>query len=276
MPSATVHHFFVDEAGDLTLFDRKKRLVLGREGVSSTFIVGAALVADPIGVAERLGALRARLLADPLLAGAASMQPDAGRTAVAFHANKDLPEVRLEVFRQLMREEIRVFAAIRRKHRLADEVREFQVQTGSKRDMESVYDSLVERVFRDRLHLAEETRIVFAHRGHANRTHALHQALAAAKRKFERRWGKGIDKPTLVTSAFPREAAGLQAVDYFLWALQRWLERGEVRFFDAVRQHFGLIVDVDDTRNHPYGEYYSARNPLTQKKLLPVLEARPE
>ena len=141
MPSATVHHFFVDEAGDLTLFDRKKRLVLGREGVSSTFIVGAALVADPIGVAERLGALRARLLADPLLAGAASMQPDAGRTAVAFHANKDLPEVRLEVFRQLMREEIRVFAAIRRKHRLADEVREFQEQTGSKRDMESVYES---------------------------------------------------------------------------------------------------------------------------------------
>ena len=214
MPSATVHHFFVDEAGDLTLVDRRKRLVLGREGVSSTFIVGAALVEDQIGVAERLGVLRARLLADPLLAGAASMQPDAGRTAVAFHANKDLPEVRLKVFRQLMREEIRVFAAIRRKHRLADEVREFQVQTNSKLDMESVYESLVERVFRDRLHLAEETRSVF--------------------------------------------------------------ERGEGRFFDAVHQHFGLIVDVDDTRNHPYGEYYSARNPLTQKKLLPGFEARPK
>lgn len=276
MAPGTVHHFFVDEAGDLTLFDRRKRLVLGQEGVSHTFIVGAALVEDPSGVSARLEALRARLAADPLLAGAPSMKPDAGRTAVAFHANKDLPEVRMEVFRQLMQERVRVFAAVRRKHALVHELQRARRAGHAKRDLEQVYDALTALVFKDRLHLADENRIVFARRGQADKSAALRDAIAAAKRRFERRWQKGIDRPTHVASAYPREHVGLQVVDYFLWALQRLIERGESRFFEAVRPSFALIVDVDDTRRYPYGEYYHSRNPLSPERVMPVIAARSE
>lgn len=276
MVPGTVHHFFVDEAGDLTLFDRRKRLVLGREGVSHTFLVGAALVEDPGGVATRLDALRSRLVADPLLAGAPSMKPESGRTAVAFHANKDLPEVRLEVFRQLRQERVRVFAAIRRKHVLANELQRARQAGHTKRDLEQVYDSLTVLLFKDRLHLADENRVVFARRGQSDKSAALRDALTAAKRRFERRWQKGIDRPTHVISAYPREEAGLQVVDYFLWALQRFIERGESRFFDALRPSFSLVVDVDDTRRFPYGEYYHSRNPLSPERVMPVIAARSE
>lgn len=41
MPS--IRYYFVDEAGDLSLFDKKKRIVLGKPGVSDFFMLGAAL-----------------------------------------------------------------------------------------------------------------------------------------------------------------------------------------------------------------------------------------
>lgn len=276
MPSVTTHHYFVDEAGDLTLFDRRRRLMLGQQGVSNTFIVGAALIDDPIGLAHRLAELRARLLADPLLAGAPSMNPDAGKTAATFHAAKDLPEVRVEVFRLLTQERVKVFAAFRRKTQLAEQLRDFKRQTGSRQPLSSVYDTLVERIFRHRLHLAGESRVVFARRGQSDESAALRSAIGAAQRKFVRRSRERPDRPTYVASAFPREVAGLQVVDYFLWALQRLIEREEARFFEAMRPHFGLIVDVDDTRSNRFGEHYSARNPLRLETMMPVIAARSE
>ena len=43
----SVYHYFVDEAGDLNLFDRKGRVLLGTAGVSNFFLVGVAYVPDP-------------------------------------------------------------------------------------------------------------------------------------------------------------------------------------------------------------------------------------
>jgi len=86
-------HFFVDEAGDLTLFDRKGRPIVGTPGVSQYFIVGVADLPDPENAHQQLLKLRTELLADPYFKGVPSMQPDNKKTAIAFHAKDDLPEV---------------------------------------------------------------------------------------------------------------------------------------------------------------------------------------
>lgn len=39
-------HFFVDEAGDLALFDRSGRIIVGTAGVSHTFLVGVAEISE--------------------------------------------------------------------------------------------------------------------------------------------------------------------------------------------------------------------------------------
>lgn len=276
MPSSAADQYFVDEAGDLTLFDSHGRVVVGNEGVSRTFIVGAALLDDPEGAATRLNDLRRTLLADPLYAAAPSMQPASRKTALAFHAKDDLPEVRMQVFQLLRTESIRVFAAFRRKDYLARDFRAHFKRTGWKRDVEGVYEELLLPIFSPRLHLATENRIVFAKRGKADRSKALQAAIELAKSRFERKWQKGIDRPTSIHSAAPNEHAGLQAVDYFLWALQRLLERSDRRFFEGLRGHFRLIVDVDDRRRSSAGEYYADRNPLSLERLMPVTKARPE
>ena len=47
--SPSTLHFFVDEAGDPTLFDAKGRILVGQEGCSKTFIPGKLDVEDHAG-----------------------------------------------------------------------------------------------------------------------------------------------------------------------------------------------------------------------------------
>ena len=110
----------------------------------------------------------------------------------------------------------------------------------------------------------------FARRGMADRNIALNEAIQRAKRDFDARWNEGIDRPTTIPSFVPSETSCLQAVDYCLWALQRLVERREARYFELLRDKFRLVLDRDDDRRHGYGEYYTARNPLTLERLMPV------
>ena len=96
-----VRYYFVDEAGDLTLFNKRGQLLVGRSGVSRVFLVGVAHLPDPAAARRALAGLRDRLLGDPYFKGVPSMRAEAGKTALCFHAKDDLPEVRREVFRLL-------------------------------------------------------------------------------------------------------------------------------------------------------------------------------
>lgn len=59
----------------------------------------------------------------------------------------------------------------------------------------------------------------------------------------------------------------MQAVDYFLWALQRLYERHEERYVEYLWPKFRLVQDVDDTRVAKYGVYYTKKKPLTAAAL---------
>lgn len=166
-------HYFVDEAGDLTLFDKRGRIVVGREGVSRTFVVGAGLLPNVDLVEQRLLELRVSILRDPYFKGIPSMQPGAGKTARSFHAKDDVPEVRMQVFRLIAETDVQMFVAFRRKDRLARQYAEHFRSTGMKISVDSVYDGLVGKVFHERLHQAQENHIVFARRGKSHRTVAL-------------------------------------------------------------------------------------------------------
>ncbi len=263
-------HYYVDEAGDLTLFNRRKQTVVGTEGVSHCFIVGMAELPEPAGAHRKLEELRSSLIGDPYFSSAPSMSRSARKTTIAFHAKDDLPEVRREVFRLLPGLGAKVLIVVRRKSVLACEAQEILRQTGNKLSPDVIYDEMVSRLFRDKLHKAAECRIVFARRGKSERSAALSAAIERAKRNFQAKWSKEADKPAKIRSAYPSESAGLQLVDYYLWAVQRCFERGEDRFFQSVASQYRLIMDLDDTRRKRYGEWYSDANLFDLKKMWPV------
>lgn len=260
---------FVDEAGDSTLFNGRGVMIVGREGVSNTFIVGVADISDPVGAREKLDTLRATLLADPYFRNVPSMQASAGKTATCFHAKDDPPEVRREVFRVLPSLGVKVQAVIRRKADVAAEAK-FGLAMGHRYGPSDLYDDLVKRLFKNLLHRGEAHTVCFARRGKGDRQEAPTAELERAKANFRKSWGTTHESPLVIRSSVPSQETGLQIIDYYLWALQRLVEKGEDRFFGLVADQFSLIMDLDDKRVRPYGRWYSVKDPLTIEKMKPL------
>lgn len=256
-------HFFVDEAGDPTLFDGKGRILVGEEGCSKYFIVGKLDVNDPAALQTALEDLRARLLADPYFKRVPSMQPERCKTAVAFHAKDDVAEVRREVFRVLMQHDLRFYAAVRSKSALLDYVKQRnQLEPGYHYRGDELYDALVEELFRRYHPLADELNIVFARRGNKARTHAFRSAIERAEARFEREFGIRRSENIKIVASTPPQSAGLQAVDYFLWALQRHYERGEARYVELIWDKVVEVDDMDAVADGRKGVIYNKNRPL--------------
>lgn len=258
-----LRQYFVDEAGDPTLFGSRGKVMLGSEGCSRYFMLGVVDVANPQALGAALESLRQSLLADPYFHGVPSMQPERRKTALAFHAKDDVAEVRREVFRALMQHELKFFAVVRDKQRVLAYVQQRNHMDAAYRYRPNeLYDSLVARLFKDRLHLSPEVEVCFAARGSSDRSAALTQALHRARQRFEAKWGTSVAAQLSVRESSPARVPALQVVDYFLWALQRHFERGESRFLELVWPKVGLVHAVDETASAPYGVYYTKKRPL--------------
>lgn len=262
----SICHYFVDEAGDPTLFSAKGKVIIGQDGCSHYLILGLLHVTDPIKLSNSLNELRNNLLADPYFRKVPSMQPTRRKTARMFHAKDDIPEVRREVFAELKRHEgLRFFAVVRDKTRgILREVRTYKTKRYQPNEQ---YDQLVKRLFKDRLHKEDEYIITFATRGAKDRTRALRDALSEARKRFEKKWSIQSNAPIHIHNLPANQDACLQAADYLSWALQRCYEKREDRYLDFVWPLYRLVHDVDDHRKKKTGVYYTQKNPLIVENL---------
>jgi hypothetical protein len=263
--------WFVDEAGDPALFARGGKVVVATESCSRFFIEGKLECRDVDVLAADLNRLRSELLADAYFKGVPSLDPTRQRTAVNFHAKDDPTEVRFLVFKLLAQHELRFVAVVRDKLKLLDyATQRRRIEPGYRYDANGheLYDELTRRLF-SRLHGYGQHRVVFAQRGHKPRTRAFMDAIAHGDQALEAAMGLKRPKPTEVICGFPRDHAGLQAADYFLWALQRFYERGEVRFLDFIWPQTLEVIDMDlmppKRRGRDRGEFviFNKEHPLT-------------
>jgi hypothetical protein len=260
---STTIDYFVDEAGDPTLFDAKGRIIVGCEGCSRFFILGKLDVNDPPGLCRQLNELRARLLADPYFKGVPSMQPAERKTAVAFHAKDDLPEVRWAVFQLLARQNARFYAVVRDKLEVVAYVKQQNQRDPSYHYNENeLYDTLVSELFSKFRRMADRMHICFARRGARNRSAALRVALETASRQFERDFGFANPCQPEISDGTPATHPCLQAVDYYMWALQRFYERNEERYIELIWPQVGEIHDLDFVENNRCGVFYRKDKPL--------------
>jgi hypothetical protein len=183
-----VVNFFIDEAGDPTLFDKRGKKVRVGDGASKSFILGKILVDDCDRLRREMDQLRASLLADAYFRNVESMKPERRKTAVMFHAKDDLPEVRREVFSLLLKHDIKFYAVVRNKMDLVDFVRQQNNRDPNYRYRENeLYDTLTRHLFSKLRRSADEVNLIFATRGKANRNAALRNALVEAEQDFEQK-----------------------------------------------------------------------------------------
>ena len=266
----SIRHYFVDEGGDSTLFSKTGKTLVGTEGCSRFFILGLLDVPDPMTLNDRFDELRTRLMSDSYFKDVPSMQPDARKTAIAFHAKDDLPEVRRDVF-QILRgtEGLRFFAVVADKLSVLEYVRQRNKREPAYRyHPNELYDYLTGCLFKERLSQHNRYEIIFSKRGKSDRLDALRKLIETTSEPLTQQQNISGTSFTGVSAATPKEHAGLQAVDYFVWALQRLYERGEERYLVYLWDSFRLVHDIDDVREDSYGVYYTQKKPLTAAALM--------
>ena len=259
-------HYFGDEAGDSTIFGRRGKVLVQTAGCSRFFILGFLHVNDPVSLDKELAALRQELVTDTYLQGIPSMQPTARKTALTFHATDDAPEVRWEVFKVLLRHELRFYAVVRDKLSVYSEVQ----NSGIRYSPHDLYDKMVSRLFKQHLHQADEYHVTFARRGSSDRTNALQLALERGRQRATADWRVSSSALLHINADYSYNHSSLQAVDYMLWALQRLYEKREDRYIRYVWSMCHLIHDVDDQRQKKYGIYYNQKHPVELGTLKPL------
>ena|GEM_PF-2698156 len=141
------------------------------------------------------------------------------------------------------------------------------------RQPDTIYDGLIRSLFSKFHRLADRYEVCVAKRGAKDRNQAIRAAIEHAERDFEQKFGfsrGGGDAWDIVISN-PKETVCLQAVDYFLWAAQRFYEARrhpttgeeirEDRYLKLLWPQIGEIHDLDF--GPAYGTYFTAQRPLT-------------
>lgn len=255
--------YYVDEAGDPSFYGKGKQVIVGNEGCSRTFSVGFLRTHDPQAIRSKLADVRLEILNDRYFKDI----PSVVKTLRAFHAKDDVPEVRKLVYAALDKMDFAVQVVVARKR-----INVFKSKHRGSQDL--FYADLVSHLFSRQLHLATQNTIVFARRGTKAKQHALRSAVEAGTAKFRTKYKNAAVTSVHVDTSQPAQEPALQAVDYVLWAVQRAFEKGEMRFFEYMREKIELVWDVYDFEK--LGEkqgaviYDRRKNPFDIKKASPL------
>ena len=133
-----------------------------------------------------------------------------------------------------------------------------------------MYGYLVSKLFENRLHLHSNIDVYFSKMGNVVREQNMLSALDAAKAVFKKKWGVEHSNEMRIFIQEPSQIAALQVVDYMLWAVYRAYTKGEMRFFEFVREKYSLIVDIFDTAKYPKN-YYGGKNEFDINKISPLV-----
>ena len=252
--------YYVDEAGDGVLFGPRGRERLQDADAPKFFMFGMVHCDQPEEAGRQLSGLRAALQNNPLYATICSLAPEANKTARAFHAKDDHAEIRSKVFELLTTLEFKFYAVIKDMRAVRDYVnqRNRMDRTYCYHPNE-LYDLTVRMLFKQRLHKEDHYRVVFARRGHSDRTEALTRQLEQTREEFLAEQHLASITTLEIIPSHPWEQPGIQVADYCLWALQRCCEKQEARFLNAIWPNVLLIHDVDDPLGAGKGSYFSRK-----------------
>ena len=166
-------------------------------------------------------------------------------------------------------EKLRFFAVVADKRGVLAYVRRRNKDgSGYRYHPNDLYDSLVQPLLREKMHKSDTYRIYFSKRGKSDRTSALREALETTRSQFAEKHQIAVNAATLqVFELSPSQQAGLQAVDYFTWALQRLYERSEERYVKYLGDAIRVVLDIDDKREAGYGRYYTRKKRIDANSL---------
>lgn len=100
----------------------------------------------------------------------------------------------------------------------------------------------------------------------------MRTAVEEGVKRFREKWNTDISTRLNIETLNSSQDFMLQVVDYANWSVQRAFERGEMRYFNFLRDKFELVWDIFDKNNYKGGGnfYDRNRNPFEIKKASPL------
>ncbi len=269
MKSENSDYRFLDEAGDTTFFGKGKIPIIGQNGVSNTFIIGMLKIKEDISkVRENVRMLQKNISENKFL-HVPSVLKKIQSNGFYFHATDDIPEIRM-IFLDFIRKIDCSFEAV-----VARKIPSIFLNKHNNKEDE-FYADLLSHLIKNKLNADRKIILIIAERGKTTRNQVLDNSLKKAKeRYFNNNSNSNRELSDVVVFNIQNQITEplLNIVDYFCWSIQRVFERGEVRYYDYLKDRISLVVDLYDKDNYEKNKnYYRRNNPLTEKnKISPPL-----
>lgn len=260
------NHRFLDEAGDTTFYGKGKKNIIGENGVSKTFILGMVKIKDPLDEVRN----KIRMLQDKIKNSEFYQVPSVlkkiNTTGYYLHATDDLPEVRKEMFDLIKTVNCSFEAVVGRKN-----IERYETKHKGKE--EYFYADLLSHLLKNKLSKYNKLIVHVSERGKSTKNQNLALAFLKAKQRFAENVRKREAKTRVVFNVnYPTKDPLLNLADYFCWTIQRVFERGEVRYYNYLKERIKVVIDLYDTERYErWKNYYDSKsNPLTaENKISP-------
>jgi hypothetical protein len=279
-----LNHRFLDEAGDTAFYGKGKKGIIGNNGVSGCFIIGMVKFKQPLPEVRKAVAELQNIVASDPFFDVISVKKKKESTGYYFHATDDLPEVRKLFFDFIKTTDCSFEAVVGRKS-----VERYETKHKGKEQY--FYADLLSHLLKNKLNKEERLVLHVAERGKSTKNQNLDLALEKAKERLAKSinhknfmnkddwWNldyisrKDVDADVVFNVTQPLQEPLLNVADYFCWALQNVFEKGEVRFYNFLKEKISLVVDLYDVEKYESSKnYYGPKNPLTaENKISPPL-----
>lgn len=267
MKDLKTYHRFLDEAGDTTFYGKGKVNIVGTPGVSKSFILGMVKFKEPLEVIrDKVLYFQENIKTDAYYLEVPSIQKRIKKAGFYFHATDDPPEVRKTFYELIKNINCSFEAVVGRKFSMLYEKK----HNGNESEF---YADLLSHLLKNKLGSKKKLVLNIAARGKSTKNKNLQLALNKATKRF--RYNK-MEKEITANVVFNVQSQTneplLNIADYFCWAIQRVFERGEMRYYNFLKDKISLVIDLYDSAKYDnWKNYYSPKNVLTaQNKISPL------
>ena len=252
-----VRYFFVDESGDPVFYNKKKKLIIEKAGVAPILMIGYIRTNHPEILRKELSNLRKKFIDS----GFYDEYPSFKKTKIAFHAKDDVPEIRKEVFDLISKLNFMAMIVVARKKESIFEKRH-------KKNTNKFYFDIVQKLFKESLHKSKKNVIYFSRKDNKTRQKLFDDAIELAKLTFSNENDIEVNSHIEVLIQTPSDETCLQIIDYVNWAIYRAYTKGEMRYFNIIKDKIALIHDIYDYKAED--RWYTKKNCFDVSKITPL------
>ena len=249
-------YLFIDESGDPAFYASGNRSIVGTVGFKSLLLIGMVKLANKKVTRDAILQFMDELRNDPLYNSLPCITNEKGWY---LHASYDNVEVQVKFAEFLRKLEGFEFYCIIGRKRL-----DIFHKKHNRSETEFYFD-LVYHLIQDQLDSEDCFYQVLLAARNKNTQYKLKEAIESALQIDNSKRETPLKIQYNCEIVLSRDTPELSIVDYLLWALQRYIIKGDKRFYKALEAKYNLIIDLYDQDGRKI-KYYTLENRFDIKK----------